>query len=616
MTNTPVLEPAPIAPVPEDVASKNLVIVGGIGSGKTVTAKGFVEVLLAILARRRVVIMDPTGVWWGLRYKADESPGFKIAHVGGEFGDFPLAADAGEVLARYVATSDDSIIIDLSEMTSGDRIRFSTEFFRHLYDLNRRPLYLIVDEADEFAPQNPMPESKRMLHHFDRIVRRGRVRGFRVCMITQRPAVLHKNVMSQAKAIIAMNLLGSQDRAAVQLWINGQGDLERGREVLNTLARLQLGEGWLWAPQLDILQRQRFPMISTMDSSKTPEDDEPALEPPEQRSYVGAFPELERVLAGLPRSEHGGDLEERPRKRSAARRENVSDEALRIEREGIEREAYQAGHRVGFDQGYAAASSAIAGKIAAVLTGGEQMLEQLREISKSIDEMPPTLVIAAGPASKLRSKPLQRSALLIDPEPPTPSILEHPDGADSQTRKLPSSVRESGFIAPRRISAKGASPNGPSAGNALLQAFATFPERRLTWGEACILARMENGNGHFYGGRKWLIENKLIDADAASGQITANGLKRLGGRIPEIPTLAHVVDAWAERVKKPGGEMLRAIAADGGDVTELALARTLRKTLGNGHWYGGIKALRKPGLIEQDDGRVRLSPFLQSLARK
>jgi DNA helicase HerA-like ATPase len=107
-------------------------------------------------------------------------------------------------------------------MLIGQRHRFVTEFAEALYRDNRAPLHLVIDEADEFAPQNPLPETKRMLHHVDRIVRRGRVRGFRVMLITQRPAVLHKNVLTQANALIAMRLTAPQDRKAMQAWVEGK----------------------------------------------------------------------------------------------------------------------------------------------------------------------------------------------------------------------------------------------------------------------------------------------------------------------------------------------------------------------------------------------------------
>lgn len=62
-------------------------IVGTTGAGKTFAAKGAVEHLLA--AGSRVIIIDPTGVWYGLRAGRDGSVsgGFPVLIFGGENAD-------------------------------------------------------------------------------------------------------------------------------------------------------------------------------------------------------------------------------------------------------------------------------------------------------------------------------------------------------------------------------------------------------------------------------------------------------------------------------------------------------------------------------------------------
>ena len=128
----------------------------------------------------------------------------------------------------------------------------------------------MLDEADLWAPQRAQPDGFDLLQRVEEIVRRGRVRGFVPWLITQRPAVLHKDVLSQADILVSMKLTSSQDREAIGRWIEGQADWAEGRRILAALPRLAQGGGWVWAPSDGVLARVAFPRIATFDSSATP----------------------------------------------------------------------------------------------------------------------------------------------------------------------------------------------------------------------------------------------------------------------------------------------------------------------------------------------------------
>jgi hypothetical protein len=137
-------------------------------------------------------------------------------------------------------------------------------FSEALYEANEEPLHLILDEADLWAPQRPIKGWEGLLGHIEEIVRRGRVRGFIPWLITQRPAVVHKDVLSQADILIAMKLTSSQDRDAIGAWIEGQADRQKGKRILADLPRLQRGEAYRWAPGHGILDRVAFPPLRTL----------------------------------------------------------------------------------------------------------------------------------------------------------------------------------------------------------------------------------------------------------------------------------------------------------------------------------------------------------------
>jgi len=248
-----------------------LAIVGTSGSGKTYAAKGLAERLMA--GGGRLCIVDPLGVWWGLRSAASgcaPSP-FPVVVFGGPHADVALDPGMGTALGTLVGTRALACVVDVSDLGSAmARRSFMTAFTAALYEANTEPLHLVLDEADLWAPQRAQPGGHELLSRVEEIVRRGRVRGFVPWLITQRPAVLHKDVLSQADILVAMKLTASQDRDAVGRWIEGQADRAEGRRILGVLPRLARGEGWVWAPGDGVLARVAFPRIRTLDSSQTP----------------------------------------------------------------------------------------------------------------------------------------------------------------------------------------------------------------------------------------------------------------------------------------------------------------------------------------------------------
>ncbi len=194
---------------------------------------------------------------------------------GGSRADVPLNAGMGAALGHLIGTHAVACVVDVSDLGSAAvRRAFMTVFTEALYDSNTEPLHLVLDEADLWAPQRVQQDGYDLLGRVEEIVRRGRVRGFVPWLITQRPAVLHKDVLSQADVLVSMKLTSSQDRAALGRWLDGQAGRGTERRILAELPQLGRGEGFLWAPSDGVLTRVRFPAIRTFDSSRTPRRDE------------------------------------------------------------------------------------------------------------------------------------------------------------------------------------------------------------------------------------------------------------------------------------------------------------------------------------------------------
>jgi hypothetical protein len=134
-----------------------------------------------------------------------------------------------------------------------------------------------------FAPQGRVsdPNSGKMLHAANNLVSLGRSIGLRIVLISQRPAKLHKDSLTQVETLVAMRLIAPQDRGAVEDWIGEWADKAQGKEIIASLPSLPTGDAWVWSPEAGFLERVHFPLATTYDSGKAPEggEDGPELKP-------------------------------------------------------------------------------------------------------------------------------------------------------------------------------------------------------------------------------------------------------------------------------------------------------------------------------------------------
>jgi len=82
--------------LPPETVTSTLIVYGGKGMGKT----NFGAVLAEEFSRAglRYCVLDPMGVWWGLRHSADgKGPGIECLILGGPHGDIPIEPTGGAV---------------------------------------------------------------------------------------------------------------------------------------------------------------------------------------------------------------------------------------------------------------------------------------------------------------------------------------------------------------------------------------------------------------------------------------------------------------------------------------------------------------------------------------
>jgi uncharacterized protein len=266
------LEKTDHLPLPTEVLDQHIAMLGKTGSGKSNAAKVIVEYLLD--RGERVCILDPTNTWWGMRLSASgrEASPYPIAIFGGDRADLAIGAAHGAAVAEAIGTSNSPAIIATRQMSVRARTGFFADFAETLLQVNRGVLHLVLDEAHVFMPQGKVPDplSGRMLHAANELVSLGRGIGLRIILISQRPAKIHKDSLSQVETMIALRFIAPQDTDAIEDWLKKWVRRQRGaaqsEEIIASLPSLHTGDGWIWSPEIGVLQREHFPLARTFDS--------------------------------------------------------------------------------------------------------------------------------------------------------------------------------------------------------------------------------------------------------------------------------------------------------------------------------------------------------------
>jgi len=298
--------------LPIDTVTSTLIVYGGKGMGKTNLGSVLVEELTR--ARLRWSVLDPLGVWWGLRHSADgKGSGIECLVLGGSHADIPIEPTAGAVIADLVVDEPANVIIDFSRKPSGEmwgigeKVRFVTDYAYRLFQRQgelvgghrREPIFQLLDEAARYIPQT-IPHGAENLAKcvgaWEQLVEEGRNIGIGVGLLTQRSARMNKSVSEVADAILAFRIVGPNSIGAITDWLGEHVPKAEVNKMVETIRSLERGHclvvspGWLkFEGVVGIRARHTF------DSSATPKPGERA-----KRVYGdGAKPDLQKYAARM-----------------------------------------------------------------------------------------------------------------------------------------------------------------------------------------------------------------------------------------------------------------------------------------------------------------------------
>jgi hypothetical protein len=294
----------------DETLTTSAAILGMSGSGKSNTTARYAEQLHVNLIP--FVIADIAGEYWGLKEKCALVIAGKSPHVDIELTDTSQAA----ALAAWSLDQRVSVVLDVSlYRPKARKIEMVAAYLEALYEKAltlRRPYKVILEEAHNYIPQSETTVASDIVVT---LAAEGRKSGLGLVMVSQRPARIDKDALSQAGIRILHSVFDARDVKAYQ---------EIAPDVSKaTMLGLQPGEAILVYPQKRIVQVVGVKLRETYHAGYTP-----GMEAVEQPAFAGVD---ENKLAALREALAVSPIGEKPDTRIAGMQTTIDDQRQQIE---------------------------------------------------------------------------------------------------------------------------------------------------------------------------------------------------------------------------------------------------------------------------------------------
>ena len=240
-----------------DVAGNDNFLANGVFVHNSNSASVLVEKLLD--NEFGLLIVDIDGEYYGLKEE------YEILHVGGdEECDIQVTTEHAGKLAELALEGNVPIILDVSSyLDESEAEALLTEVARSLFakaKKQKQPFLLLVEEIHEYIPeQGSVGECGKMLI---KIGKRGRKHGLGLCGVSQRPADVKKDFITQCDWLLWHRLTWGNDTRVVRRILDGT--------YADAVENLDDGEGFLVTDWTEDIRRVQFHRKETFDAGATP----------------------------------------------------------------------------------------------------------------------------------------------------------------------------------------------------------------------------------------------------------------------------------------------------------------------------------------------------------
>ena len=233
-------------------------VTGKSGAGKSNTASVVAEELLD--RGHPFMVVDVDGEYYGLKEQ------YEVLHVGAtERCDLQVGPEHADRLAEFALDQLVPIVLDVSGYVDQDVVDDLVAGVVHALFAReqevRYPFLLVVEEVHEFLPQQGGLDD--VGEALIRVAKRGRKHGLGIAGISQRPANVKKDFITQADLLVWHRLTWDNDTDVVRRVV--------GSEAADAVEGLADGEALVQADWSEVdLERVQFRRKHTFDAGATP----------------------------------------------------------------------------------------------------------------------------------------------------------------------------------------------------------------------------------------------------------------------------------------------------------------------------------------------------------
>jgi hypothetical protein len=610
---------SPTLKLPTDVVTSTVIVYGGKGMGKTNFGSVLAEECDA--ARIHYAIVDPMGVWWGLRHSPDgKGRGVEVLILGGIHGDIPIEPTGGAVVADLVVDEAANVIVDISRRPDGtmwaiaERVRFVRDYCKRLYQRQgekRRPILQFIDEAARFIPQIIHKDDSDVAACMGAIavlVEEGRNVGVGVVLITQRSAKLNKDVAELADCMIAFRTVGPNSRRAVLDWLGEHVEKEKIKgydQQVRALPRgtaLVVSPGWLEYEGIAPMRARR-----TFDSSATPKGGKQL-----RAKGPGAKPDLVKYQQLMAATIEKAKAEDPKllKKRIFELEQQVKREQSRgTAREvlGIAKNLKVTPERIVKVPALSAADRHLIARALMVLRRGEQVGERLHVLEAAYRQVGPLLSTVRALLERLQQvKALAPLKVTITKEmidatkAKAGAFLDFAGGAEIEhalIKKVNADVDR--MLRPATDDGVKLKPGA----RRMVEQLAIWYPRRLTSGQLSMLAMVKRG-GTFFSYLSNIRRAGYLDEQDDTFTLTPAG-HVAAGPVDRRPTSTpDRVALYMKRLKPGAQRMLQVLVEQYPDHCTGADLAAAAQVKPGGTFFSYLSNLRTAGLIDERNGKI------------